>query len=190
MTTTAKIGSLSSFRFHDLAGLQRYWECCAGFDPVTPQTGSSPHPSRPRTARAVTTRIPRHVWAYRQGHLRGPRRQGPAPAPGSPTADRVTASVDTSTPVLILSIDGFPRKAYPLAGTAALTVGTLELALRPGDRDELRPLLAATRIARRRRRARSRQGRHPRSARHPDRREEDSAQRRRVHGGGRGLHRA
>jgi hypothetical protein len=57
------------------------------------------------------------------------------------TAERVTARVDGKHAVLVLAIDGFPRKAYPLAGAATLDVGPLHLALRPGDRDELRPLL-------------------------------------------------
>ncbi len=59
---------------------------------------------------------------------------------------RVTARVDTKHGVLVLSIDGYPRKAYPLGGIATLTIGTRDLALRPGDRDELRPLLAEARI--------------------------------------------
>jgi hypothetical protein len=60
-------------------------------------------------------------------------------------ADRVTARVDTKHAVLVLAIDGFPRKAYPLGGTSTLDVGTLHLQLRPGDRHELAPLLAASR---------------------------------------------
>lgn len=62
------------------------------------------------------------------------------------SADRVTARVDRKHAVLILSIDGFPRKAYPLAGPAALDVGDLHLELRPGDRAELAPLLAPARV--------------------------------------------
>jgi uncharacterized protein YijF (DUF1287 family) len=58
-------------------------------------------------------------------------------------ADRVTARLDDKHAVLVVSIDGFPRKAYPLNGDAKLVVGDHELALRPGDRDELKPLLSA-----------------------------------------------
>jgi uncharacterized protein len=61
--------------------------------------------------------------------------------------DRVTARADRKHKVLVLSIDGFPRKSYPLTGDAKLTVGTSELALRKDDRDELRPLLTAARIS-------------------------------------------
>src|SRR5262249_19221037 len=61
--------------------------------------------------------------------------------------ERVVARVDTKHGVLVLAIDGYPRKAYPLSGPAALDVGAFHLALRPGDRDELRPLLAEARLA-------------------------------------------
>ena len=61
--------------------------------------------------------------------------------------ERVSGLVDRKHAVVILSIDDFPRKAYPLGGTAMLKVGKLELALRPGDRDELRPLLTAARTS-------------------------------------------
>ena len=59
---------------------------------------------------------------------------------------RVSAVVDRTHGVLVLSIDGYPRKAYPLGGTAALKVGRFELALRPGDRDELRAVLVESRV--------------------------------------------
>jgi uncharacterized protein YijF (DUF1287 family) len=54
---------------------------------------------------------------------------------------RVSARVDRAHGVLVLSIDQFPRKVYPLGGPASLTVGSTVLALRAGDRDELAPLL-------------------------------------------------
>ncbi|HSK01018.1 MAG TPA: DUF1287 domain-containing protein [Kofleriaceae bacterium] len=68
--------------------------------------------------------------------------------PADLTADRVSARVglDPQRPLLVLSIDGFPRKVYPLAGAATLEVGPHALALRPGDRAELAPLLSAERI--------------------------------------------
>ncbi len=64
----------------------------------------------------------------------------------SAKAERATALVDTKHRVLVLEVDGFPRKAYPLGGSAALAVGRFQLALRPGDRDELRPLLVEARM--------------------------------------------
>ncbi|HTR56493.1 MAG TPA: DUF1287 domain-containing protein [Kofleriaceae bacterium] len=59
---------------------------------------------------------------------------------------RVTAAIDRDHGVLVLAIDGFPRKAYPLGAGAELAVGRVHVALRPGDRDELRPLLAEARL--------------------------------------------
>jgi uncharacterized protein YijF (DUF1287 family) len=46
----------------------------------------------------------------------------------------------------VVSIDGFPRKSYPLTGSEKLVVGTHELMMRPGDRAELEPLLARDRV--------------------------------------------
>jgi uncharacterized protein YijF (DUF1287 family) len=61
-------------------------------------------------------------------------------------ADRVTARIDRTHSLLVLAIDGFPRKGYPLGGAATLEVGPHKLAVRPGDRAELARLLAADRI--------------------------------------------
>jgi uncharacterized protein YijF (DUF1287 family) len=61
------------------------------------------------------------------------------------TADRVSATVDRKHELLVLSIDDYPRKVYPLSGAEKLTVGTIELALRAGDHAELKPLLTAER---------------------------------------------
>jgi uncharacterized protein YijF (DUF1287 family) len=61
-------------------------------------------------------------------------------------AERVTALVDRKHGVLVLEIDGFPRKAYPLGGTSELVVGRFRLGLRAGDRDEVRPLLVEARM--------------------------------------------
>lgn len=66
--------------------------------------------------------------------------------PATLTSDRVSARIDDAHAVLVLSIDGFPRKAYPLGGATVLGVGTHLLHLRAGDRDELRPLLVEARL--------------------------------------------
>jgi len=63
--------------------------------------------------------------------------------PAGIAPDRVTARVDRDHDVLVVSIDGFPRKVYPLGGSARLDVGSGSYMLRPGDRDELAPLLLA-----------------------------------------------
>ena len=66
--------------------------------------------------------------------------------PSGLEATRVTATIDRDHSVVVLAIDGHPRKAYPLGGTVTLTVGPHELALRPGDRAELLPLLDESRL--------------------------------------------
>src|SRR5262245_16402003 len=65
--------------------------------------------------------------------------------PAKLDVERVSARIDREHGVVVVSIDGYPRKAYPLGGSATLKVGSHELALRPGDRDELKPLLVAAR---------------------------------------------
>lgn len=60
--------------------------------------------------------------------------------------ERVSARLDEARRLLVLSIDGFPRKVYPLTGAATLEVGPHTLALRPGDRAELARLLSADRL--------------------------------------------
>ncbi|HSS02514.1 MAG TPA: DUF1287 domain-containing protein [Kofleriaceae bacterium] len=75
--------------------------------------------------------------------------------PAGLAADRVALRVDDKHRLLVLSIDGVARKVYPLLGSllgspeepARLTAGDRVLALRPGDREELAPLVAAARIS-------------------------------------------
>jgi uncharacterized protein YijF (DUF1287 family) len=80
-------------------------------------------------------------------------------------AKRVAGRVDRDHGVLVVSIDGFPRKVYPLTGSGMLDIGDRKpdgrrarstpggsaehdraLALRPGDREELRTVLAPERV--------------------------------------------
>jgi uncharacterized protein YijF (DUF1287 family) len=61
--------------------------------------------------------------------------------PAGLAAERTRATVDAPRRLLLLWIDGAPAKPYPLGGPATLAVGGRELALRPGDRAELAPLL-------------------------------------------------
>ncbi len=63
------------------------------------------------------------------------------------TPGRVRATLDRDRAVLLLHVDGWPAKPYPLAGDASLKVGGHTLALRPGDRAELAPLLTADNLA-------------------------------------------
>ena len=48
--------------------------------------------------------------------------------------EQISATIDRTHGILVVSIDGFPRKSYPLAGAAKLTIGGHELAVRPGER--------------------------------------------------------
>lgn len=66
--------------------------------------------------------------------------------PAGVPAARVAARLDERHRVLVVSIDGVARKAYPLGGPAALAVGDRTLALRPGDRAELAGLITAERL--------------------------------------------
>jgi uncharacterized protein YijF (DUF1287 family) len=66
--------------------------------------------------------------------------------PARVAVDRITATIDRDHHLLVLAIDGFPRKVYPLGGPAALDVGDVHLALRAGDRAELARLLAPSRV--------------------------------------------
>jgi uncharacterized protein YijF (DUF1287 family) len=59
---------------------------------------------------------------------------------------RVRATIDREHAVLVLAVDGWPTKPYPLGGDAHLKVGRQDLALRPGDRAELAPLLTADNV--------------------------------------------
>jgi uncharacterized protein len=61
---------------------------------------------------------------------------------------RVTGRIDRNHHLLVVSVDGFPSKPYPIdvASGSALRLGDRELLLRPGDRDELTGLLAPGRI--------------------------------------------
>ncbi|MBE7450305.1 MAG: DUF1287 domain-containing protein [Kofleriaceae bacterium] len=63
--------------------------------------------------------------------------------PAGLSAARVTATIDRGRSLLIVSVDGWPTKPYPLGGPAILEVGEHALALRPGDRAELAGLLTA-----------------------------------------------
>lgn len=62
------------------------------------------------------------------------------------TPERVTVTIDREHAVLVLAIDGFPRKIYPLTGAAPLEVAGHRLGLRAGDRAELAPLLTPSRV--------------------------------------------
>lgn len=107
-----------------------------------PAVARSPKPSSPPAPPEVCLGVPDHgIWSDLDPQVQ-------IALPNKLTADRVTAAIDHIHDVLVLSIDGFPRKVYPLLEDgAALTVGEQTVTLRPGDKDELKPLLTADNTA-------------------------------------------
>ncbi|HEX4420632.1 MAG TPA: DUF1287 domain-containing protein [Kofleriaceae bacterium] len=114
--------------------------------PTAGISGAASGPGAPATSAAAATppAVPeanlgvadKGIWSDLDDHIQ-------ITLPAGLTADQVTARIDAAHHLLVLSIDGVARKAYPLGGPAALSIGDQTLALRPGDRAELAPLLTA-----------------------------------------------
>jgi uncharacterized protein YijF (DUF1287 family)/L,D-peptidoglycan transpeptidase YkuD (ErfK/YbiS/YcfS/YnhG family) len=68
------------------------------------------------------------------------------PLPRTLEPRHVRAAVDRPRKQLVLYVDDWPIKVYPLRGSSVLTVGRETLSLRPADRDELWPLLSVQRL--------------------------------------------
>jgi uncharacterized protein YijF (DUF1287 family) len=66
--------------------------------------------------------------------------------PAGLSAGAARAVIDRGRGLLVLYDRDWPVKVYPLAGPSRLAVGPHRLALRPGDRAELAPLLRAGRV--------------------------------------------
>jgi uncharacterized protein YijF (DUF1287 family) len=66
--------------------------------------------------------------------------------PADLAPEQARAVVDAGHSLLVLYRGDWPIKVYPLAGDAELALGDRRLALRPGDRAELAPLLTAARV--------------------------------------------
>jgi len=118
--------------------------CSAEAGPATETTATAKQPTPRTSANPVASEVGLGVSDKGIFPDLDPRLQIKLPA--NLTAERVSARVDPDAKLLVVSVDGHPRKAYPLTGTAKLVVGKHELALRPGDRAELAKLLAAERI--------------------------------------------
>jgi uncharacterized protein YijF (DUF1287 family) len=172
-------GSFGSRFFHGVIALVISL-CCGITSEAGPRHGSdapsdrgtqAPASAPPETALGVTDR---GIWSDLDGQV---QLTLPQVSP-----ERVSATVDRAHQVLVLSIDGFPRKVYPLGGPATLVLAAqagandraqagandraqdkahdraidrahdrvIELALRPGDRAELLPLLRPERVTERR----------------------------------------
>ncbi len=108
-----------------------------------PAVANTVHPTPPRAA-APAAEVAlglddKGIWSELDDQVQIALPRGLDPA-------RVSAKFDDVHEVLVLSIDGFPRKAYPTGGGTELAVGQFHLSLRPGDRAELAPLLAEARL--------------------------------------------
>jgi uncharacterized protein YijF (DUF1287 family) len=110
-----------------------------GVPPRAPAAIARPAPAEPPPRETCLGVADRGIWSDLDDRIQ-------IALPAGLTADRVAARVDDKHRVLVLSIDGVARKAYPLGGPARLAVGERTLALRPGDRAELAGLLAAERL--------------------------------------------
>lgn len=116
-------------------------EAAPGGAPALPPPGAAATvaaPVSPPSPEAALGVADTGIWSDLDGQV---QLALPAVAPA-----RVAAQLDRPRGVLVVSIDGAPRKVYPLGGPAALTVGPHVLALRPGDRAELAPVLDAARL--------------------------------------------
>lgn len=109
--------------------------------PRLPWATASPAASAPAAPRETCLGVAdQGIWADLDDEIQ-------IDLPADLTADHVSARIDDRHGVLVLSIDGVARKVYPLGGPAGLAIGDRMLALRPGDRAELAPLVVAERVA-------------------------------------------
>jgi hypothetical protein len=150
MTTTARIGSLQfalAFLPMIQMGCSRHGEALAAPAPAVagsrPAAGAAPSPPPP-PPEATLGVADVGIWSDLDDKV-----QLALPAPLAP--ERVSARLDNKHALLVVSIDDFPRKVYPLVpaitpGASTLDVGRFHLALRAGDRAELAPLLAEARM--------------------------------------------
>ncbi|MGH9885546.1 MAG: DUF1287 domain-containing protein [bacterium] len=110
---------------------------CAKPASADPAIAPGPGPTAPEAALGVADK---GIWADIDDKVQ-------LTLPAGLTTDRVALRVDDKHRLVVLAIDGVARKVYPLLGTPRLAAGDRALALRPGDREELAPLVAAARIS-------------------------------------------
>ena len=104
-------------------------------EPRTPSAAPAPEPAR-ETALGV---VDRGIFSDLDSKVQ-------LALPAGLGAAEVEAVVDPARRLLVLYRAGWPIKVYPLGGPEKLVIGEVPLALRPGDRDELAPLLAKERL--------------------------------------------
>lgn len=101
---------------------------------------AAPAHAETRTAETCLGVADRGIWSDLDDDLQ-------LALPPGLTPKRVRATIDHDRAILLLHVDGWPAKPYPLGGDATLKVGTQTLALRPGDHRELAPLLTADNLS-------------------------------------------
>jgi len=107
---------------------------------LRPPPGPPRRRRRPRPAREASLGVPdTGIWSDLDDRI-----QIALPADLDPA--RITAKVDATRSLLILSVDGVATKPYPLGGPATLAVGDRTLAVRAGDRAELAALVTAANL--------------------------------------------
>ncbi len=103
-------------------------------------------PSTPSAAPAPATALESALGVVDRGIFSDLDHKIQIALPAGLKAAEVEAVVDPAHRLLVLYRAGWPIKVYPLGGAEKLVIGEVSLALRPGDRDELVPLLAAERV--------------------------------------------
>ena len=143
MTTTPRVGS----RFFSLFTLSLISAACGSrgeADPAAPATEVARAPQISKGDPEIHGEVclgvsDKGIWADLDDKVQ-------IALPAKLSKDRVSAKLDAARNLLVLSIDGFPRKAYPLGGTAKLAIGSRSLQVRPGDLAELTAVLSADRV--------------------------------------------
>jgi uncharacterized protein YijF (DUF1287 family) len=104
-------------------------------------TAASPRALSPPAAAISLGVIDHGIWSDLDAKLQ-------LPLPDGLLADRLTARIDARRQVLIVEVDGWPVKPYPLGGQKdPWVLGGHRLQLRPADRAELAALLTSERIS-------------------------------------------
>src|SRR5580698_9688029 len=108
-------------RFRAVAIFAMMSRACAPSQPAQPaSTLPTPAPTRIAPTRPPPNPAERELGVTDHGIWGDLDERVQIDLPDDLAPDHVTATVDDTHHLLVLSIDGFPRKVYPLAGSATL----------------------------------------------------------------------
>jgi uncharacterized protein YijF (DUF1287 family) len=111
----------------------------------TPAQPTAAEPgSPPQTKPAARSSAEAHLGVVDRGIFSDLDQKVQIPLPAE--LGEARAVIDPARKLLVLYRKDWPIKVYPVGGPAELAVGETTLALRPGDRAELAPLLTAGRV--------------------------------------------